>query len=323
MPLENYHKFIDDPNTKTLNTFLESITELRDVQKITKPQLVEIKKKIIAKHLINDKLYIKEDRKGPLFSATCFPTNFILVTKNKVWKAVRRVNSQVWQMIGDFDYQQNYIIKNEEVKLNSFVLDKKILHQKYRFRDRPENKFSLYRVESQLYLPTGRLSIGEIDTNVIVKVPSGYYNIYYLSGSLLIAPANTKPVDIFKRSNTWKFFKTFGVDVGQFGCHDAYLVEHMESEFYIHDNDSNCNVFMGKDMANSDLKNDKIVNYIKKYKLNDKAVGIMCRNREGDGLYNIYRNGNMFLLTNNLFILFMMHIQLHFWSDIKYSYKFY
>jgi len=124
--IEDYFSFIKNKNIETLIKFLDNIKDFQKFYKLNDKDVIKIVNCIKQKHInkSGDKLIIKKNRKGPLFSATCFSdikinfnevtSNFILPTLDyKLWIVVRKGKTVVWSLLNDYNFSQKYI-KSEQ-----------------------------------------------------------------------------------------------------------------------------------------------------------------------------------------------------------------
>ncbi len=302
MGLEKYYQFMLKPNTKTFMEFINNISELKKVHKVTKQNLQTIVNLLKQKHLdSNGELKIKSNRKGPLLSATCFPLDFKLPTEKQLWITKKIGDKQVWKLYADYDFKQTY---NKSKNLESFQFNKKTL----------ESEFKLEKIENKLNTFGGKLAIGELSM-YFEKVKSKYYSIWLVGGTLIAVPYGTSKDSILKAK--WKF-TGYGipVDGGTFGFHNGSMFNYMANKTvkgkqifgeYINSEYTFLNVdqyksghywieIYGKDLAK--LKFNKLDGWVTENNLEKELVGFYCSNSYGDGFFDVYKAGDMYLILN-------------------------
>jgi hypothetical protein len=314
--MEKYYQFIINPNTKTFNEFINNIAQFKKIYKLDKKKLDNLVEKIKDKHLDSKgELKIKENRKGPVLSATCFPLNFKLPTLKQLWVTSKSGNKQVWKLLVDYDFK--LIIKNNRIE--SFQFNKKTL----------ESEFNLEKVENKLSTFGGKLAIGEY-AMYYENVKSNYYSIWSVAGSLIAVPYGTSKDLILKAK--WKS-TNYGipVDGGTFGFHNGTMFDYLRSKIskkqlfgeyvnrdygFLNSNQYKKDHYWiqiyGKDL--SKLKNDKLNDWINSKKLSNEVVGYYKNNSYGDGFFNVYKSGEMFLIMSARIYWLMNHLNLEYFQ---------
>jgi hypothetical protein len=317
MGLEKYYHFIINPNTKTFDEFIKNIDQFKKIYKLDKKKLENLVEKIKDKHLDSKgELKFKADRKGPVFSATCFPLNFKLPTLHQLWITSKSGNKQVWKLFQDYDFKQ---IINKNNQIESFQFNKKTL----------ESEFELKKVENKLNTTGGKLAIGEY-AMYYEKVKSDYYSIWEVGGSLITVPFGTSKDSILKAK--W-VYTNYGipVDGGTFGFHNGTIFDFLRTKIskkklfgefvnrdygFINSNQYKKDHYWiqiyGKDL--SKLKNDKLNNWIDSKKLSNELVGYYKNNGYGDGFFNVYKSGEMFLILSAKIYWLMNHLNLEYFQ---------
>jgi len=168
--IEDYFCFIKNKTIQTLIKFLDNIKDFQKFYKISNEDTTKIVNCIKEKHIskLGDKLIIKSNRKGPLFSSTCFAniennssSNFILPTLDyKLWIIKKKGKSVVWSLLNDYNFSQKYS-KDEEYLPVEFIFKKNML-----------NFYQIKNFKKKLYLHSGHLGIGEFGRIHNVKVPN-------------------------------------------------------------------------------------------------------------------------------------------------------
>ena len=311
--IEDYFSFIKNKTIETLIKFLNNIKDFQKFYKINDKDIIKIVNCIKQKHInkSGNNLIIKKNRKGPLFSATCFAnikinfnevnSNFILPTLDyKLWIVTKKGKSVVWTLLNDYNFSQKYV-KSEEYVPIEFIFKKNML-----------NFYSIENFKKKLYLHSGHLGIGEFGRIHSIKVPIGYYSLYKIDGSLIIMPEKYNIKDIIDK----KFILTeydVEVDAGLFSFINsdvlAYVSEkHIYGDIYFNLLDeknysADYVEIYGKNLIKIEQNNEdnkkNIINYIKKNNLEDKLIAFYARNFEGDGIYCTYRCGNIFIICNS------------------------
>ena len=316
MGLEKYYQFLINPNTKTFDEFIKNIDQFKKIYKLDKKKLENLVEKIKEKHLDSKgELKIKAGRKGPILSATCFPINIKLPTLKQLWVTSKSGSKQVWKLFLDYDFKQ--VIKNNEIK--SFQFNKKTL----------ESEFELKKVENKLNTLGGKLAIGEY-AMYYENVKSNYYSIWSVAGSLIAVPYGTSKDSILKA----KWIHTdYGipVDGGTFGFHNGTMFDHLRIKIpkkklfgeyvnrdygFINNNQYKKDHYWiqiyGKDL--SKLKNDKLNEWIDSKKISNELVGYYKNNSYGDGFFNVYKSGDMYLILSAKIYWLMNHLNLEYFQ---------
>jgi hypothetical protein len=297
MSLDSYYKFINNPNIEIFNFMLKNMQEFKKIYKLNEKQIKNIKNNLMEKHICNDKLKIKI-RNSPILSATCFPIDFILPTKSQLWIVKKFDNVQKWILHRDCDFKQIY----KKKELHSFVLNKKSI----------EKEYYIAKLKTKLHISSGKIAIGE---NIVYyeNVKSGYYNIYDLAGSLLVAPVEYDSKKIFSSIFEYTGYGV-GVDLGTYGFHDAKIFEILlenkktkkrdilvpyEYQDLIQDLDKNTRKIFATGNNLMKLNNEKINKWISNNNLKKDVLSVYCDTKFGDGYYNVYKSSNMFLIAND------------------------
>lgn len=287
--------FMNNPSVKTFNNFIDNISELNQYNKLNKQKLNNICECLENKHLsLDNSLKIKKNRKGPLISASCFPSDIYLPVENKLWITKKSGKSNVWKLEGDYDFKQTYL----KSRLTSFQFNKKTL----------EKNFKIKKIVSNLNTKGGKLAIGEIVMN-IEKVNTDY-SIWYIEGTLIAAPCGTSKETIL--NGKWKYVGyAVDVDGGVFGFHNGSMFNIMKSEkafkklnayreyfdismSQFKKNKYNWAEIYGKDLDK--LKNNKLTEWVDGDK--NKLFGFYHNNGVGDGSFDVYKSNDMFLILN-------------------------
>lgn len=292
--LLTYNDFINNPCLKTFNNFLKNIEELSYESKITSHQLEKIKKCLQEKHIDkNGKLYLKNNKNNePILSASCFPNNFNLPFNNKLWTVDKVNNELIWKLKDDYDFKQIY----KKNKLESFILNKKTI----------ENNIGLIKLKNKLSTKGGYLVVGEYSL-MSHKVKSDTYSIWSIGGSLIAVPYGTKKIDIYNAKWTHANYYVH-VEGGTFGFHNGTIFDFINTMkdgllMYTKLNGQQYKKnhywidILGNDL--SKLNNDKLNMWINKNKLNKALVGFYCNNNTGDGTFDVYKSGEMYLIMNS------------------------
>ena len=175
----------------------------------------------------------------------------------------------------------------------------------------------------------GKLAIGEY-AMYYEKVKSNYYSIWTVAGTLIAVPFGTSKDSILKAK--WKL-TNYGipVDGGTFGFHNGTMFDYMRTKTpkkklfgeYVNSDYSlvNSNQYVkdhywiqiyGKDL--SKLKNDKLNDWINSKKLSNELVGYYKNNGYGDGFFNVYKSGDMFLILSAKIYWLMNHLNLEYFQ---------
>ncbi len=314
MGLEKYYQFITNPNIKTFNELINNISEFKKVYKLNNKKLENLVEKLKEKHLNSEgELKIKSNRKGPLFSATCFPLDLKLPTEKQLWITSKSGGKQVWKLLADYNFKQTY---NKKRGLETFQFNKKTL----------ELDFELKKVENKLNTFGGKLAIGELSMHY-EKIKSDYYSIWGVGGTLIAVPYGTTKDSILKA--TWKFIG-YGipVDGGTFGFHNGTMFDYIRSglttktksknknikyfgeyvnsvyDYLIGHNKNGANISgygNGTEINGDDLikfKNTKLTKWVTTNKMEKEVMGFYFPNSYGDGYFDVYKSGDMYLILS-------------------------
>jgi hypothetical protein len=294
MVLTSYYKFIINPNMKNFNDFIKNINEFKEFYKLDKKKMDMIIKNILENHLESNKLKIKTNQQIPLFNASCFPLHFKLPTLNKLWITVKSKNNIVWRLLTDYDFKQIY---NKHNGIQSFKFNKKTI----------ESHFELIKVANKLNTFGNVLAIGELTVHY-EKILPNYYSVYEIGGTLIAVPYMTPKTKILKA--LWQYTgNSISVDAGTFGFHNGTIFNYLKltksknKKFGENINSNYTDLIKpdkteiyGKNLIK--FKNEKLNEWIINNSLEKELLGFYCENNYGDGIFDIYKSANMYLILS-------------------------